>query len=139
MSGVELRFPPSAGHVRTARLVAAAVARRAGLDEVRLKELRTAVGEACARAVQRCQACAQDAPIVLSIDDSGPGLLIEVSDAAPAPAEDDPVTLAILDGLADVVEVLGRSGSAGGIVRLRWLPPLSGPAPEPEWPGAARG
>ena len=38
-------------HVRTARLVAVAVARRAGVDEALLDEIRLAVGEACARAV----------------------------------------------------------------------------------------
>jgi anti-sigma regulatory factor (Ser/Thr protein kinase) len=49
---VTLRLPPSAAHVRTARLVAAAVARRSGVAEDLLDEVRLAVGEACARAVR---------------------------------------------------------------------------------------
>jgi len=49
---VTLRLPPSAAHVRTARLVAAAVARRSGVGEGLLDEVRLAVGEACARAVR---------------------------------------------------------------------------------------
>ena len=49
---VTLRLPPSAAHVRTARLIAAAVARRSGVGEELLDEVRLAVGEACARAVR---------------------------------------------------------------------------------------
>jgi anti-sigma regulatory factor (Ser/Thr protein kinase) len=49
---VTLRLPPTPAHVRTARLVAAAVARRSGVAEDLLDEVRLAVGEACARAVR---------------------------------------------------------------------------------------
>lgn len=49
---VTLRLPPTAVHVRTARLVAAAMARRSGVAEGLLDEVRLAVGEACARAVR---------------------------------------------------------------------------------------
>ena len=49
---VTLRLPPSAAHVRTARLVAAAMARRSGVGEGQLDDVRLAVGEACARAVR---------------------------------------------------------------------------------------
>jgi hypothetical protein len=121
--GVELRFPPTPGQVRTARLVAVAVGRRAHLDEERLDEVRLAVGEACARAVRRCQAADCSAQVVLTMDDVGPGLLIEVADVAPAWRDDDePVVLALLRGLADVVEVLNGAGGAGGRVRMEWWP-----------------
>jgi anti-sigma regulatory factor (Ser/Thr protein kinase) len=50
---VTLRLPPNAAHVRTARLIAAAVARRSGVGEELLDEVRLAVGEACARAVRQ--------------------------------------------------------------------------------------
>ena len=145
MLGVELRFPPTPGHVRTARLVAVAVARRAHLDEDRLDELRLAVGEACARAVRRCQIADCSMAVVLTVDDSGPGLVVEVTDAAPAQlgegswAEDgaegdrvgdqkealdraEPVVLALLRGLADAVEVLDGGGGIGGRVRMEWWP-----------------
>lgn len=49
---VTLQLPPSAAHVRTARLIAAAMARRAGVGDAVLDEVRLAVGEACARAVR---------------------------------------------------------------------------------------
>src|ERR1700712_5730227 len=52
MATVEVSFTPLPAHVRTARLVATAVARRSGVDEALLDEVRLAVGEACSRAVE---------------------------------------------------------------------------------------
>src|SRR6202035_5876446 len=52
MATVEMTFTPLPAHVRTARLVATAVARRSGVPESLLDEVRLAVGEACSRAVE---------------------------------------------------------------------------------------
>jgi anti-sigma regulatory factor (Ser/Thr protein kinase) len=140
VGGVELRFPPSPGHVRTARLVAAAVARRALLEDVRLDELRLAVGEACARAVRRCVQSDCVAPVVLTVDDTGPGLVIEVADEAPVPQRDEPVVLSLLRGLVDEVQLLDGAVGSGGRVRMEWWPPLDRPGPPsppraaPRWP-----
>jgi hypothetical protein len=51
MPTVRLSFSPAPAHVRTARLVAVAVARRAGVADELLEEIRLAIGEACSRAV----------------------------------------------------------------------------------------
>ena len=51
MAVVELLLPALPAHVRTARLVVVAAARRAGLADELVDEVRLAVGEACARAV----------------------------------------------------------------------------------------
>jgi anti-sigma regulatory factor (Ser/Thr protein kinase) len=51
MPTVRLSFSPAPAHVRTARLVGVAVARRAGVAEELLEEIRLAIGEACSRAV----------------------------------------------------------------------------------------
>ena len=51
MPTVRLSFSPAPAHVRTARLVGVAVARRAGVAEDLLEEIRLAIGEACSRAV----------------------------------------------------------------------------------------
>jgi anti-sigma regulatory factor (Ser/Thr protein kinase) len=51
MPTVRLSFSPAPAHVRTARLVGVAVARRAGVAEELLEEVRLAIGEACSRAV----------------------------------------------------------------------------------------
>src|SRR5450755_4323605 len=52
MATVEVSFTALPTHVRTARLVATAVARRSGVAESLLDEVRLAVGEACSRAVE---------------------------------------------------------------------------------------
>jgi hypothetical protein len=102
-------------------LVAVAVARRAGLLE-HLEELRLAVGEACARAVQRCASVDCEDPVTMFVDDSGPGLVIEVTDAAKADPGSEPVVLALLEGLADFVEVRTHQGISGARVHLEWWP-----------------
>jgi anti-sigma regulatory factor (Ser/Thr protein kinase) len=51
MPSVRLSFSPAPAYVRTARLVGVAVARRAGVAEDLLEEIRLAIGEACSRAV----------------------------------------------------------------------------------------
>lgn len=51
MATVHLAFSPDPAYVRTVRLVAAAVARRAGVAADLLDEVRLAIGEACSRAV----------------------------------------------------------------------------------------
>ncbi len=122
MSTVALRFQPSSEHVRTARLVAVAVARRAGLDEARLDEVRLAVSEVCARAVRRCQLGAVDLPLLVELDDAGDHLEVVVTDCAPAEpsAEADVVELALVRGLAESVVVRDGPGGPGGLVRLTW-------------------
>lgn len=72
--------------VRTARLVAAAVARRAGLDEVLVEEIRLAVGEACA--------------VMIGID----GL----TDGQRPEPDGEQVVVRLTGGTPFVVEVAGR-------------------------------
>ena len=120
--GVELRFPPAAEYVRTARLVAVAVARRSGLGESQLDELRLAVGEACARAVRRCRQAGCDRPVRMFVDDTAPVLVIEVTDSSGVTDEPEPVVLALLQGLADAVEVLPDARAGTSCVRLEWWP-----------------
>ncbi len=148
MASVELLLSPMPAHVRTARLVAVAAARRAGLDGVALDEVRLAVGEACARAVALHTRHALDVPVRVTLDADPTGLAVAVADAGPAaapPSQDsdlsdsagdpavfdddvvDPdVSLAVLIGLFDDVRV--ESAETGTTVTLRWpLPPGSGP------------
>ena len=71
MPTVRLSFSPAPEHVRTARLVAVAVARRAGVAEELLEEIRLAIGEACSRAValHRTQGLAD--LVDVAMDDEG--------------------------------------------------------------------
>lgn len=68
LSTAELVLPAVADQVRTARVVVAAAARRAGMDETGLDAVRLAVGEACARATQRAAPC-DEIDITMSDDD----------------------------------------------------------------------
>ncbi|MBB6174165.1 anti-sigma regulatory factor (Ser/Thr protein kinase) [Nocardiopsis mwathae] len=70
MALVQLTISALPAHVRTARLMATAVARRAGIAETALDEIRLAVGEACSRAVEAHRAHCPDQPIRLELIDS---------------------------------------------------------------------
>ncbi|MFI8850261.1 ATP-binding protein [Streptomyces sp. 891-h] len=83
MATVELLFSALPEHVRTARLVAAAVARRAGVDEAVLDEVRLAVGEACTRAVGLHMSHGLSSPVRVSLIEDEKKFSIEVGDDAP--------------------------------------------------------
>ncbi|CAM5664045.1 hypothetical protein SGRIM128S_09761 [Streptomyces griseomycini] len=83
MATVELRFSALPEHVRTARLVAAAVARRAGVDEAVLDEVRLAVGEACTRAVGLHRNGGITAPVKVLLIEEEKQFSIEVGDEVP--------------------------------------------------------
>jgi hypothetical protein len=122
---VAITFRPIPEHVRTARLVAVAVARRAAFDDIRLDEVRLAVGEVSARAVRRCLASGSVDPVTVCIDDSGidgTSLRVLVTDAAGEQPE-DPVSFALLNGLADAVQVRPGPGGPDGTVILDWSSP----------------
>ncbi len=70
MAIVQLTISALPAHVRTARLMATAVARRAGIAESALDEVRLAVGEACSRAVEAHRVHCPDQPIQLELIDS---------------------------------------------------------------------
>ena len=83
MATVEVTFTPLPAHVRTARLVATAVARRSGVDEALLAEVRLAVGEACSRAVEAHQRHCPAEPVKIEMTDQGERFVVVVSDHAP--------------------------------------------------------
>ncbi|MBO0824456.1 MAG: ATP-binding protein [Actinobacteria bacterium] len=80
MATVELSFTALPAHVRTARLVATAVARRSGVDESLLDEVRLAVGEACSRAVEGHQLHCPAEPVRLALTDLAGRFEVEVTD-----------------------------------------------------------
>ena len=152
MATVEVTFTPLPAHVRTARLVATAVARRSGVDEALLDEVRLAVGEACSRAVEAHRRHCPAEPVRIEMTDSDERFVVVVSDHAPtapaSPAEPGDGTdgedragsappgqdgtaipagfgLAVISGLADDVRV--SSTSSGVSVRMSW-PSAAAPA-----------
>lgn len=136
---VVLRLTANASHVRTARLVAAAVARRAGATDSVLDDVRQAVGEACARAVRLHERHAIDAPIRVELanrsgieavvidraPDSGARLAADgvipavTGNGAGSRVDFDALGLAVLAGVVDELRVEPNPG--GGVrVRMRW-------------------
>jgi serine/threonine-protein kinase RsbW len=86
MATVEVTFTPLPAHVRTARLVATAVARRSGVDESLLDEVRIAVGEACSRAVEAHRRHCPAEPVRIEMTDQDQRFVVTVSDHAPTPS-----------------------------------------------------
>lgn len=127
MPNVTLRFSPLPEHVRTARLVAVSVARRAGFGEDQLDEIRIAIGEACSRAV--AGGASGPTPVgmvdmelrddqdrldvtVVQCDERGEPL----PDTGSTVPEPDPLSLALMAGMSDLS---GRAPTASGVT-LSW-------------------
>jgi anti-sigma regulatory factor (Ser/Thr protein kinase) len=147
MPTVEVSFTALPAHVRTARLIALAVARRAGVDEQLLDEVRLAVGEACSRAVNVHQGAAPNTAVVMRLTDEQDRFTVEVVDcgsvdstaeatdlgdldpqalAEGEPSETDRIPdllppgfgLAVISGLVEDVSVV--SDRDGTTVRMTW-------------------
>jgi serine/threonine-protein kinase RsbW len=89
MATVELRIRALPAHVRTARLVAAAVARRCGVDDAVIDEVKLAVGEACSRAVALHEQHAPDHQVIVELTEGGHEFLAAVIDCGPPGSEND--------------------------------------------------
>jgi len=153
MPTVEISFTPLPAHVRTARLIAAAVARRSGIEGALLDEIRLAVGEACSRAVGVHQRNAAAQPVTLTILDENDTFVAVVADTADEDAvtgeaadpfqvmgEDSPAPqggiddvldvlpsgfgLAVIAGLVDDLDVV--RAPSGTVVRMTWKTPRPG-------------
>jgi serine/threonine-protein kinase RsbW len=139
MATVELSFTALPAHVRTARLVATAVARRSGVDESLLDEVRLAVGEACSRAVEGHLLYCPAEPVRLALTDQAGRFEVEVTDtcapdglaggdglAAEGGVADDSfrgalpagLGIAMIEGLADDVRI--SASPAGTSIRMSW-------------------
>jgi serine/threonine-protein kinase RsbW len=116
MGTVEVTFTPLPAHVRTARLVATAVARRSGVDESLLDEVRLAVGEACSRAVEAHRRHCPAEPVRIEMTDSGERFVVTVSDHAPtASARSSAPAPAGPDGAGDNGAARDGAGDHGAV------------------------
>lgn len=144
MATVEVTFTPLPAHVRTARLVATAVARRSGVPETLLDEVRLAVGEACSSAVEAHRVNCPGEPVRIALSGCDGRFEIEVINAGTAHrterAGTEPVrgvkadprgesrlvptgfSLAVIAGLADDVQI--SETSEGTSVKMSW--PVTG-------------
>jgi len=106
MSTVHLAFTPDPAYVRTVRLVAAAVAQRAGVADELLDEVRLAIGEACSRAVALHRRLGLSDPIDVTMTDGG-RFTVKVTDRGPAESAQEPGETT-LDLMAEVAIATGR-------------------------------
>jgi serine/threonine-protein kinase RsbW len=130
MPTVEVSFTPLPAHVRTARLVATAVARRSGVSEALLDEVRLAVGEACSRAVEAQRLHCPAEPVRIALTNGAGRFEVEVTDTGAARGAVKGVPggasagrpqgfgLAVIAGLADDVQI--SESAVGTSIRMSW-------------------
>jgi len=126
MATVEVAFTPLPAHVRTARLVATAVARRSGVDEALLDEVRLAVGEACSRAVEAHQRHCPAEPVRIEMTDLGERFVVVVRDSAPGAAGTQPAEASDPSAAANGTSVPSSAGDDGAIPAGFGLAVISG-------------
>src|SRR6266699_641147 len=80
---VHLAFPPQARLLGTIRLVVGIVARKAGIDEEGIEDLKVAVSETCAVAVADLARAGLSSPIELDLIEDVERFGVEVRDRAP--------------------------------------------------------
>ena len=114
MATVEVTFTPLPVHVRTARLIATAVARRSGVPESLLDEVRLAVGEACSRAVEAHLRHCPGQPIRVELTDDGEKFEVVVTDAVPDAEHGSPVGTVAANGNS-AVPPAAPAGFGGGL------------------------
>lgn len=127
MAVIRLEVGRDPAHVRLIRLVASAVARRAGVDEGSIYEVKLAVGEACGLAVTSdgSPGDTRDRPLAVEFDDTA-GLSIVVRspvDLEHRSASGDggdliPDGLDIVRGLLEEVSV--TTDADGSVVSMSW-------------------
>lgn len=143
MATVALTFSPLPAEVRTARLLAVVLARRSGLPDELLDEVRLAVGETCSRAVAVHARLGSPEHVQVAMTEDDRGYEVTVTDIGDAgqvvsadledlaldlngggspdilPALPPGLDLAVVGGLVDDLSV-SPGPSGGTVVRLRW-------------------
>jgi len=133
---VRLVFPPQPRLLGTVRLVVGTVARKAGIDEEGIEDLKIAVSETCAVAVGDLARAGLEAPIELDLIEDGDRFGVEIRDRAPdserrpggdlgiADLDDRQFGLALVGALVDDL----NSGllEGGGHRTSFWLRPRAG-------------
>jgi anti-sigma regulatory factor (Ser/Thr protein kinase) len=131
---VRLAFPPQARLLGTIRLVVGIVARKAGIDEEGIEDLKVAVSETCAVAVADLARAGLSSPIELDLIEDGQRFGIEIRDRAPVDGrsvggfdvedlDDRQFGLALVGALVDDLESVPLEG--GGHRTSFWVRPRS--------------
>jgi anti-sigma regulatory factor (Ser/Thr protein kinase) len=117
---VRLTVAPQARLLGTVRLVVATAARRAGLDDELVEDLKLAVTEVCAAAVR--DGDTDPGAIEVELGERGGRFVVEIRDPGPLldPAGDREFSLALAGSLVSGLESGERP--EGGYVTRFWLP-----------------
>ena len=132
---VRLAFPPQASLLGTIRLVVGIVARKAGIDEEGIEDLKVAVSETCAVAVADLARAGLATPIELDLIEDGDRFGVEVRDRAPVEGrqvggfdmedlDDRQFGLALVGALVDNLDSAPLEG--GGHRTSFWVRPPAG-------------
>ena len=126
---VRLAFPPEARLLGTLRLVVGIVARKAGMGEEGIEDLKVAVSETCAVAVGDLNRAGLPDPIEVDLVEAPDGFGIEVrdrvpstsgpADAADGEVDDRELGLALVGALVDDLKTSTLDG--GGNRTSFWL------------------
>ena len=123
MPQATLRVPAAADQARTARLVASTAARRAGIEEDQLDDVRLAVGEAIALSVHRAEQADVAGEITVVMTDTSDRFSVSVVDDLPggeAPDQDEMnLSRQIIRALAPESEI-GQNDAGAQTVVLSW-------------------
>ncbi len=123
MSQATLRVPAAADQARTARLVASTAARRAGIEEDQLDDVRLAVGEAIALSVHRAEQADVAGEITVVMTDTSDRFSVSVVADLPggeAPDQDEMnLSRQIIRALAPESEI-GQNDAGAQTVVLSW-------------------
>lgn len=139
MSTAELTLSPRPELVRIARMMSVSLARRGGVPEELLPEVRLAVGEAASRAVLVHTRIGTDAPVRLTFVEDDRGYEVRIhdegsvddvptapDDGLPSMSADDvadglppELALALIGGMTDDLSV-SADPIGGSLVVLRW-------------------
>jgi anti-sigma regulatory factor (Ser/Thr protein kinase) len=133
---VRLAFPPQPRLLGTIRLVVGIVARKAGVDEESIEDLKVAVSETCAVAVGDLIRAGLSSPIELELTEDGERFGVQVRDRAPDDApgaggdsmeelDDRQFGLALVGALVDDLD--SRPLEGGGHRTSFWLRAGAGP------------
>jgi anti-sigma regulatory factor (Ser/Thr protein kinase) len=144
---VRLAFPPEARLLGTIRLIVGIVARKAGMGEEGIEDLKVAVSETCAVAVGDLNRAGLAHPVEVDLVEAADRFGIEVRDRAPAasavPAvaadaevDDRQLGLALVGALVDDLKTSTLDGGGNRTsFGLRRLPQ----SPLGRWPGGEPG
>ena len=128
---IRLAFPPEPRLLGTVRLVVGIVARKAGMDDEAIEDLKVAVSEACAVAVGDLNRAGRPDLVELDLVEAPDRLGIEVRDRAPAASrqphaadgeidlDDRQLGLALVGALVDDLRIMDLEG--GGSRTSFWL------------------